>query len=156
MSDYLRVHSNILLAFCLSVLYVEGRLEMEISSVSNWARVGGKWTRYTLTRARRSDSSSSLPSEAAKLQTFLVLPGAFCLYFLQQKLPSFKGNPGNDNFYTDFAEALAENVRGESNVYTLAHLNHVPLPSGLATLDKQQASREQTAVAACKTQILKV
>jgi len=90
------------------------------SNFSNWARFNNKWTRYSLLIS----ASESTESNAKPANTILILPG----------------NPGNDGFYIDFATALIELWKKECQVYILGHLNHVPLPRGLAKIDDTQLS----------------
>lgn len=85
---------------------------MSIRSVSEWAKIAGRWTRYTYSSSDNSSAS----------RTVLMIPG----------------NPGNDVFYDDFTLALLTKA-SDLQIYTIAHLNHVPLPEGLSVLDPKQA-----------------
>ncbi|KAI6173701.1 Lipid droplet-associated hydrolase [Aphelenchoides besseyi] len=91
---------------------------MNISELQTWCRFNARWTRYSTVRA-----SKDLDEVTAKHDTtILILPG----------------NPGNDGFYDDFALAIVQLLNKECQTFTLAHLNHVPLPPGLAHLEKHQ------------------
>jgi hypothetical protein len=89
-------------------------------SFSTWARFADKWTRYSVIR------SSTLDINAKSENTILIIPG----------------NPGNDGFYTDFASLITESWKKDCQVFILAHLNHIPLPQGLAKIDNTQLSRK--------------
>ncbi|KAI6243968.1 Sodium/potassium-transporting ATPase subunit beta family-containing protein [Aphelenchoides fujianensis] len=54
------------------------------------------------------------------------------------------GNPGNNTFYDDFALGLSQAFKREGQIFTVSHLNHVPLPSGLAKIDDRQRNERYT------------
>lgn len=91
-----------------------------MSNYSNWARFNEKWTRYSVVREEKS-----VDNDKKSQNTILIIPG----------------NPGNDGFYTDFATSIVELWKKDCQVYIVAHLNHVPLPHGLAKIDNSQLSR---------------
>lgn len=92
------------------------------SVYSNWARFSDKWTRYSVTQNEKFETGNDTKSE----NTILVIPG----------------NPGNDQFYNDFTVAIANLWKKDSRIFTIAHLNHIPLPKGLARIDGAQLSRK--------------
>ncbi|KAI6227216.1 Lipid droplet-associated hydrolase [Aphelenchoides besseyi] len=91
---------------------------MNISELQTWCRFNDRWTRYSTVRASRELDEVTEKHDT----TILILPG----------------NPGNDGFYDDFALAIVQLLNKECQTFTLAHLNHVPLPPGLAHLEKHQ------------------
>jgi pimeloyl-ACP methyl ester carboxylesterase len=89
---------------------------MAAKNYSTWVRFGDKWTRYSFIRSGGGDDKPA--------NTILIIPG----------------NPGNDLFYADLAAYFVEFWKKDCQIYTLAHLNHVPLPPGLAKIDPTQLS----------------
>ncbi|CAD5229064.1 unnamed protein product [Bursaphelenchus okinawaensis] len=81
-------------------------------TICEWAKIGGRWTRYSVTETL----------DNPKGEVLFVIPG----------------NPGNDLFYTRFCEYLLVKSDKISRIFTIAHLNHIPLPAGLKRLDPVQ------------------
>ncbi|CAD5234736.1 unnamed protein product [Bursaphelenchus xylophilus] len=85
---------------------------MSVRTICEWAKVTGRWTRYSVTERLENQGGDVV----------FVIPG----------------NPGNDLFYTRFCELLLEKSEKVSRIFSIAHLNHVPLPPGLRRLDPFQ------------------
>lgn len=91
---------------------------------SNWARLGNKWTRYSVICVR--NGRFEVGNEEKMKNTILIIPG----------------NPGNDQFYVDFAADIGELWKRDCRIFIVSHLNHIPLPPGLSKLDNTQMSRK--------------